>query len=377
MGSSKSLTFTQVTLPTTHTMKSYWVILIGIVLLNEVSSLPNREKRQEDLVTSSADRTPLDKNTKDQSKIVSHIKELINNVVAENDDEVKVGDLQKPLEFYDTVIRAETTTTTTTTTTTMTTTTTTTTTRRTTTTTRRTSTTTTVAPPQDQGILSRIVNGIGNLFNGGPLGNPLFGSIPLTGRKKRDTFDVRENLYNLRNKLIRTGRNDDETTMIREAVDDAIDKIIEDGIDERDTDIEAIKEQIFLEVASRLEESKFTSQNEIIKEVVAGGEAGSVIPTRIIGEPVLAESVSSTTISTSTTEDNRPVKEATLYNFIADQGPGAIGVGFASLTYAAMASLPYWLPALAAGKKRKRRDTATTVKEFSKQSIERFSTKFH
>merc|ERR1712025_408698 len=183
--------------------------------------------------------------------------------------------------------------------------------------------------------------------------------------------------YSLRNKLIRTGRNDDETTMIREAVDDAIDKIIEDGIDERDTDIEAIKEQIFLEVASRLEESKFTSQNEIIKEVVAGGEAGSVIPTRIIGEPVLAESVSSTTISTSTTEDNRPVKEATLYNFIADQGPGAIGVGFASLTYAAMASLPYWLPALAAGKKRKRRDTATTVKEFSKQSIKRFSTKFH
>ena len=62
----------------------------------------------------------------------------------------------------------------------------------------------------------------------------------MTGRKKRDTFDVRENLYNLRNKLIRTGRNDDETTMSREAVDHAIDKIIEDGIDERDTDIEAI-----------------------------------------------------------------------------------------------------------------------------------------
>ena len=72
-------------------------------LFSEVSSLPNREKRQEDLESTSADRTPLDKNTKDQSKIVSHIKELINNVVAENDDEVKVGDLQKPLEFYDTV----------------------------------------------------------------------------------------------------------------------------------------------------------------------------------------------------------------------------------------------------------------------------------
>ena len=139
----------------------------------------------------------------------------------------------------------------------------------------------------------------------------------MTGRKKRDTFDVRENLYNLRNKLIRTGRNDDETTMIREAVDDAIDKIIENGIDERDTDIEAIKEQIFLEVASRLEESKITSQNEIIKEAVQAESGGGSVPTRIIGEPAsfsLAESVSSTTISTSTTEDNRPVKEATLYS---------------------------------------------------------------
>ena len=94
-------------------------------MISEASSLPNREKRQEEsestepeLVSSSADRTPLDKNTKDQSKIVSHIKELINNVVAENDDEVKVGGLQKPLEFYDTVIRAAETTTTTTTTTT-------------------------------------------------------------------------------------------------------------------------------------------------------------------------------------------------------------------------------------------------------------------
>ena len=96
-------------------MVSIASVLILFGVFSEVSSLPNREKRQEDLESTSADRTPLDKNTKDQSKIVSHIKELINNVVAENDDEVKVGDLQKPLEFYDTVIRAETTTTTTTT----------------------------------------------------------------------------------------------------------------------------------------------------------------------------------------------------------------------------------------------------------------------
>ena len=130
-------------------------------------------------------------------------------------------------------------------------------------------------------------------------------------------------------------------------------------------------------MASRLEESKLASQNEITK---VAAESGGSVPTRIIGEPSVSSSssaesaVSSTTISTSTTEDNRPVKEATLYNFIADQGPGAIGVGFASLTYAAMASLPYWLPALAAGKKRKRRHT---TEEFSKKSIERFSSKFH
>ena len=48
--------------------------------------------------------------------------------------------------------------------------------------------------------------------------------------------------------------------MIRIAVDDAIDDIIESGINERETDIEAIKEKIFLEVASRLEEAKLSSQ---------------------------------------------------------------------------------------------------------------------
>merc|ERR1712223_2104735 len=88
--------------------------------------------------------TPLDKNTKDQSKIVNHIKELINNVVAQEQQEVKVGQLTKPLEFYDTVIKAGQTTTTTTTTPT------TTTTRRTTTTT---TTTTTQTTTEESGLL--------------------------------------------------------------------------------------------------------------------------------------------------------------------------------------------------------------------------------
>merc|ERR1719245_2501433 len=127
-------------------------------------------------------KTPLDKDTKDQTKIVNHIKELINNVVANDQDHVKVGDLPKPLEFSNTVIKTGVTTTTTTTTTT-----TRTTTRRTTTTTRRPTEAVTEAP----GILSRIVNGIGSLFSGGILnaaGNPLFGAIPI-GRKKRGVID--------------------------------------------------------------------------------------------------------------------------------------------------------------------------------------------
>ena len=57
------------------------------------------------------------------------------------------------------------------------------------------------------------------------------------------------------------------------------------------------------------------------------------------------------------------MQEATLFNFVADQGPQAVGVGLASLTYAAMASLPYWLPALAAGKRRRRRKKRTLTNE--------------
>ena len=54
------------------------------------------------------------------------------------------------------------------------------------------------------------------------------------------------------------------------------------------------------------------------------------------------------------------MQEATLFNFVADQGPQAVGVGLASLTYAAMASLPYWLPALAAGKRKRRKKRTPT-----------------
>ena len=57
------------------------------------------------------------------------------------------------------------------------------------------------------------------------------------------------------------------------------------------------------------------------------------------------------------------MQEATLFNFVADQGPQAVGVGLASLTYAAMASLPYWLHALAAGKRRRRRKKRTLTNE--------------
>merc|ERR1711988_1494320 len=60
-------------------------------------------------------------------------------------------------------------------------------------------------------------------------------------------------------------------------------------------------------------------------------------------------------LSSSTKTKFSPTKAATLLNFVVDQGPGAVGVGVASLMYAAMSSLPYWLPAFAAGKKRRRK----------------------
>merc|ERR1711899_562551 len=200
--------------------------------------------------------TPLDKNTKDQSKIVNHIKELTNNVVAQEQEDVKVGDLQRPLEFYDTVIKAGETTTTTTTTTT---------TRRTTTTT---TTTTTQATTEELGILPRIVNGItsaiGTIFNGGSIlgaagGNPLFGSIAI-GRKKRE---IKTDLQILRERLIRTGRDRDETDMIRNAVDAALEQLELRKEADQLTDMKQIKEEIFLEIAKRLEEEKIKRQNTI------------------------------------------------------------------------------------------------------------------
>lgn len=202
-------------------------------------------------------QSKLDKDTKDQTKIVNHIKELINNVVA-NDQDVKVGDLPKPLEFSNIAIKnGLVTTTTTTTTTTRTTTTTTTTTTRRTTTTRPTTTTRRPDTTEAPGILSRIVNGIGSIFSGGifnAAGNPLFGAIPI-GRKKRD---LDSELEFLRQKLIRTGRDRQETAKIRQAVDEAFERVVKRGRTEQD--LEKIKEEIFLEIAQRLEQ---LNENEI------------------------------------------------------------------------------------------------------------------
>merc|ERR1712179_152079 len=178
---------------------------------------------------------PLDKNTKDQSKIVNHIKELINNVVAQEQQEVKKGGLgntKKPLEFYDTVIKASQTTTTTTTTTTT----------------------------QELGLIPRIINGIQTAMNSLSFGSPLFGSIAI-GRKKRSEFS--SDLQILRERIIRTGRDRDETDMIRKAVDAALDQLVLRQEKEELTDMKQIKEEIFLEIAKRLEEEKIKRQNTV------------------------------------------------------------------------------------------------------------------
>ena len=87
----------------------------------------------------------------------------------------------------------------------------------------------------------------------GAAGNPLFGSIAI-GRKKREAVD--QELAILRARLIRTGRDRDETDMIRKAVDAALEQLEERREQDNLTDMKEIKEAIFLEIAQRLEQEK-------------------------------------------------------------------------------------------------------------------------
>merc|ERR1712029_455834 len=76
-----------------------------------------------------------------------------------------------------------------------------------------------------------------------------------------------------------------------------------------------------------------------------------------------------TSVTTTTPSPNSPTKAATLLNFVVDQGPGAVGVGVASLMYAAMSSLPYWLPAFAAVKNDGENDMIMTT-DFKLYNVE-------
>ena len=59
------------------------------------------------------------------------------------------------------------------------------------------------------------------------------------------------------------GRDRDETDMIRNAVDAALEQLeLRKGEDQL-TDMKQIKEEIFLEIAKRLEEEKIKRQNTI------------------------------------------------------------------------------------------------------------------
>ena len=67
----------------------------------------------------------------------------------------------------------------------------------------------------------------------------------------------------LRERLIRTGRDRDETDMIRNAVDAALEQLELRKEEDQLTDMKQIKEEIFLEIAKRLEEEKIKKQNTI------------------------------------------------------------------------------------------------------------------
>merc|ERR1712122_10970 len=136
------------------------------------------------------------------------------------------------------------------------------------------------------------------------------------------------------------GRDRQETAKLRQVIDQAFEHVMnkarQSNINEESSNMQSIKEEIFLEIAQRLEQ---LNENEI---QVSTSSTSSVL-------------TSVTSVTTTTPSPNSPTKAATLLNFVVDQGLGAVGVGVASLMYAAMSSLPYWLPAFAAGKKRRRR----------------------
>ena len=58
------------------------------------------------------------------------------------------------------------------------------------------------------------------------------------------------------NFFVVTGRDRDETEMIRKAVDAALDQLERRQEEEELTDMKQIKEEIFLEIAKRLEQAK-------------------------------------------------------------------------------------------------------------------------
>lgn len=94
-------------------------------------------------------------------------------------------------------------------------------------------------------------------------GNPLFGAIPI-GRKKRGVIDESE-LEFLRQKLIRTGRDRQETAKLRQVIDQAFEHVMkkarQSNINEQSSsNMQSIKEEIFLEIAQRLEQ---LNENEI------------------------------------------------------------------------------------------------------------------
>ena len=63
--------------------------------------------------------------------------------------------------------------------------------------------------------------------------------------------------------LFITGRDRDETDMIRNAVDAALEQLELRKEEDQLTDMKQIKEEIFLEIAKRLEEEKIKRQNTI------------------------------------------------------------------------------------------------------------------
>ena len=63
--------------------------------------------------------------------------------------------------------------------------------------------------------MNGITSAIGNIFSGGSIGSPLFGSIAIGRKKRSNSEEISNNLQIIRERLIRTGMFDFQNSNLK------------------------------------------------------------------------------------------------------------------------------------------------------------------